>query len=343
MHNSTGSGGGPPEATRADPKTYASPSDLPLWAVESVHGDGTVSDVAPLWGVLGTAASASAVGDLVANVSTTAQRSLRLPGALGAYSLLLTGGEFAPQRMGQNVPGADFYGQALMNAFGVTRPGYSGGGYEGYGDYSGRTGLALYSKWRELSDGGAEDVSAIVNLVWTDIAANSVVGTKGWGLGSDADAGALPTVPVTAYRRRVRYHIPYAVPGFVVLAEAAVALAVAIALLVAGRTGPRKLRTLLESTSAGRIMGLFLWPDKSAEQGTTTSEWVKTVGTRVVLASGRSIVVAGSSDGEDGEGESGEPAAAAGKGTLRERTSLIGVAEEGNKTVIETTKEEEQK
>lgn len=339
MHNSTG---GPPEAAGADPKTYASPSDLPLWAVESVR-DGTVSDVAPLWGVLGTATSAAA-GDLATNVSTTAQRSLRLPGALGAYSLLLTGGEFAPQRMGQNVPGADFYGQALMNAFGVTRPGYGGGGgYEGYGDYSGRTGLALYSKWRELSDGGAEDVSAIVNLVWTDIAANSVVGTKGWGLGSDADAGAPPAVPVTAYRRRVRYRIPYAVPGFVVLAEAAVALAVAIVLLVAGRTGPRKLRTLLESTSAGRIMGLFLWPDKGAEQGTTTSEWVKTVGTRVVLASGRSIVVAGSSDGEDGVGESGGPAGAAGKGTLRERTSLIGVAEEGNKTVIETTKEEEQK
>lgn len=76
----------------------------------------------------------------------------------------------------------DFYVQALQNAFTIANPGSLGyAGYAGYADYSGLTaGLALYRKWQALSM-NAVGAAQIVNLVWTDIAANSVVGTRGGG------------------------------------------------------------------------------------------------------------------------------------------------------------------
>jgi hypothetical protein len=88
------------------------------------------------------------------------------------------------------------------------------------------------------------------------------------------------------------------VPAIVVLALAVGVVGTWLVLLVMGKTGPAKMRRLLDATSPGRILGGFLWPAKSASIK-RTDEWVKAVGTRVVLV---------------GSGEKGAVAVAEGKG-----------------------------
>jgi hypothetical protein len=115
-------------------------------------------------------------------------------------------------------------------------------------------------------------------------------------------------VKVTVYRKRVRYVLPYMVPAIVVLVLAVGVLTTWVVLMVMGRTGPAKLRRLLDATSPGRILGGFLWPGKAATvRG--TDEWVKAVGTRVVIvgtASGDAVAVAGrEGDGVDEGGSEG--------------------------------------
>ncbi|EAQ87388.1 hypothetical protein CHGG_04007 [Chaetomium globosum CBS 148.51] len=276
----------------AAPKTYPSPADHPHWAVENM-GPTNLWNAQPLWGILPPSQSAPPP---TLNLTTVRQPTLRLPGIVTAESAL-SGGDYVSAKQGQNLPGVDFYVRALQNVFGIRRPGAVG--YEGYADYSGQSSLALYRKWQGLS-GSAEGVAEVVRLVWTDIAANAVVGTKGWGLDDPVAAGRVAgggvvtqkrdgaggkvndKVLVTVYRRRVRYRLPYMVPAAVVLALAIVVLGTWLVLLVMGRTGPAKMRRLLDATSPGRILGGFLWPNKAATlRG--TDEWVKTVGTRVVI------------------------------------------------------------
>ena len=303
QHNGTGLAA--LKVTSATPKTYPSPDETPLWGVEDTHTY-SLGAAPPLWGILGTGASAAdiipAALSTHRNLTTILSPSLNLPGVLTQDSSI-TGTDFSPIKTGQNLPGVDFYTSALQNTFTIRRPGSLG--YEGYGDYSGRTGLALYKKWQRLSE-NAEGAAEIVKLVWTDIAANSVVGTKGWGLRAAEGEGGLrkrdgngdggdELVKVTVYRRRVRYVLPYMVPAIVVLALAVSVLATWVVLMAMGRTGPAKLRRLLDATSPGRILGGFLWPGKAATvRG--TNEWVKAVGTRVVIvgtASGDAVAVAG--------------------------------------------------
>lgn len=328
------------KVVRTVPKSYTRASDLPLWAVENMHGF-KISNTQPLWGLLGSD-GATVDESLSTNVSTVSQESLRLPGFLDTYSYLLNGGGYVADRQGQNLPGVDFYTQALMNAFSITRPGSTGD--QGYGDYSGRTGLALYTKWQNLSS-SADQASRIINLVWTDIAANSVVGTKGWGLGSAAlrkrDTTEADQVPVTVYQSHVRYRIPYAVPAFVALAVTVVVVVVGIILVAVGKTGSNRMRLLLDATSAGRVMGSFLWPGKAAGKG--TDEWVKEVGTKVVIASNESVVATGVTVNETGWNDPEQLGVSDDKGAIRERHSLLRVPKESSVEIDRITEDKGQK
>lgn len=203
---------------------------------------------------------------------------------------------------GQNLPGVDFYFQSLASALSINRPG--GTGYQGYADYSGKTSGALYAKWQNLST-SADTAAKILDLVWTDVAANAVVGTKGWGLNaatsrqpnniriraSDGNDAQQNSVPITIYERHIRYQMLFAIPAFVTLAAAvAVFLGVSV-LAVMGRTGPGRIRKFLEATSAGRIIGAFLWINKSTGKG--TREWIEAVGTRAVRITNEGISAEG--------------------------------------------------
>jgi hypothetical protein len=70
------------------------------------------------------------------------------------------------------------------------------------------------------------------------------------------------------------------VPAFLVLGLTVVVLTALIVLLISGRTGPKRMRMLLEDISVGRAVGVLLWPEKKKNLG--TKEWVESVGTRSV-------------------------------------------------------------
>ncbi|KFY47704.1 hypothetical protein V496_10496 [Pseudogymnoascus sp. VKM F-4515 (FW-2607)] len=275
-------------------KSYPELSNLPLWGVENLEPPLTMENTPPLWGILGQANST--LRSTPYNISTIAKESLYLPGYLDWGFLRST--RTVSVKSGQYLPGTEFYAQALRNALSITTPG--GIAWNGAADFSGLTSLALFAKWQKLSRTPA-DATKIINLVWTDLSANTVVGTKGWGLtsaaavakaaevGARADPAPLVTeveVPIIVYKMYIRYRVPFAIPAFLVLGLTVVVFTALIVLLIAGRTGPKRMRTFLEDISVGRAMGVLLWPEKKTGLG--TEEWVESVGMRsVTIGKGR--------------------------------------------------------
>lgn len=190
----------------------------------------------------------------------------------------------------QNLAGVDFYPKALQTALNIAGdPSLQFSTFQGGADYSGYSSLALFAKWQTYSS--AETVGSIINLIWTDEAANAVVGTRGWGLHTDAIGNGAArvetmfvseaTVSVTVYRRIVQYHILFAVPAFIVLVGFFVVLMVLIVLLARRKTGISRMRAILDATSIGRAVGATIWPE-TTPTASKTKQWIQTIGKRQV-------------------------------------------------------------
>ena len=226
--------------TNLTPKAYPDEASKPLWGVENSGDD--LSDVKPLWGLV----SPSAAKRL--NLSTVRSERLYIPG----YTL----GDLSNNE-GQNLPAVDFPAMALGKVYAV------GSSERGNIDYSGSTNLAMYRLWQDLSRDAATAYK-IPNLIWTDIAANLVLGTRGLAGNNDAglekrdggntraDAASMPLV--TTYERRIRYRYVYGIPAFLALALASLILVSSFLLAVLGPARLGYLRVVLEETSAGRLL-----------------------------------------------------------------------------------------
>jgi hypothetical protein len=132
-------------------KVYPNEDPRPPWGVE--NSDMLIRNGGPLWGIV-TEEEAKSL-----NLSTIRRKSLYLPGREASiYS--------------QNVPALDFALTTLgmMYTIGDT---YNTNPI----DYSGKANLAMSRKWHELSRTAATSAK-ILNLIWTDNAANMVVGTR---------------------------------------------------------------------------------------------------------------------------------------------------------------------
>ena len=132
-------------------------------------------------------------------------------------------------------------------------------------------------------------IPRVINRVWTDVAANAVVGTKGL-MGSrynpDADldkrsldplTGASKAQMITVFKRRIRYHWPFAIPAFIVILAFLATIASAIAVCLTNRFGLGSLKAVLHKTSIGRILGGVLYPE-GASSNSKTSAWIQRVG-----------------------------------------------------------------
>ena len=97
------------------------------------------------------------------SLSTIRKKSLYIPGYVTLDAS--TGEEY------QNLPGVDFHSQSLGSVFEIDS-------INEVDTYSGKDNLALLRHWREYS-GNASSAGQILDLVWTDQAANVVVGTRG--------------------------------------------------------------------------------------------------------------------------------------------------------------------
>lgn len=276
------------------PKTYNNGNE-PVWGVENIPRQ-SIDTAPPMWGIIGpnSTIAESTLDDY--NISSIKAQSLYLPGYMDQNYPLLRGLNSVPVGTGQNLPGVEFYNQALMTAYTINVPGFNP-----EADYSGARSLALYAKWQRLLQ-SADGASSIINLVWTDIATNAVVGTKGWGLdsaasrlsSSTADSSPVSSntnVPVTVYESHIRYQIPYAVPAFVTLAVTTVLLCLLITLLIMRRTGLKRLRMFLESTTIGRVLSPFIQAEDATSETSSSKGWVKSVGQQKVMITPDSISI----------------------------------------------------
>jgi len=175
-----------------------------------------------------------------------------------------------------NLAAADTFFSGLTEAYSVSDPISSPSGYIYTGDHS----LSLYQKWQNLS-ATALTAAKIPNLIWTDIMANAIIGTRS-RISDDslpnniqprlharndepehkvAKRDVLPistgSFPVHLYRSQVTYRWVYAIPAILSLALVASILLIIVYLTVVGKiASPRMLRFYLHWTSAGRLLAV---------------------------------------------------------------------------------------
>ncbi|BCR95398.1 uncharacterized protein AKAW2_20338S [Aspergillus luchuensis] len=255
-------------------KKYKDPSELPLWGVERLTNH-TMLNVRPLWGLVSPEVGARD------DISTVQRDYPWLPG----YTDLLTSDTVAGE---PSMPGNLFYTQRLLSLFDISTLDEATSRYTGSGD------LALYNRWYELSS-SASGVEKMLGLIWTDMSANTIVGTRGWhNAPSQApknkkmakrDVGGV-SVPVTLWSRNIKYHVPYAIPAFIVLALSLALAGFTVCLLVSRRTGLSQMRSYLARTSPGRILGTGLHPDQAGVLASTKA-WIQQVGVRKATLPGQ--------------------------------------------------------
>ena len=259
-------------------KVYTNESSKPLWGVENTHMN--LSDVNPLWGLV----SSPDQGNI--SLSTTRKESLYLPGYVGF-------GEVSTYGAIRNMPGSQFHLDALSSAYQI------GSGTADI-DYTGKSSLALFQKWQTYTR-DAESAKNIPNLVWTDLAANSVLGTRGMhtqnkdsAIQKRAEPDKDSLYPVTTYNQRIRYHLPYAIPAIIVLVFTAVILLFTL-LSCLRHSGLKKMDRFLKKTSQARILTARLYGTSSPEldmaRGIHTSSssskktWRETMGRKEITLS----------------------------------------------------------
>ncbi|KAF2819009.1 hypothetical protein CC86DRAFT_398941 [Ophiobolus disseminans] len=243
-------------------KEYADPSAKPLWGVENPGLN--LSQISPLWGIV------SSEHENKPNISTHRSDSLWLPGFTEGFTI--------PVNTIMNTPGAHFHNVAMRYVYSMmgripSQPTIDVLGYSGHAQF------AMYRKWLELST-NAQDSAKIINLVWTDVVANAVVGTRGW----TSDEARGRSVEVTSARRSVHYRLVYAIPALLLLAMASLVLLSTTILMVMQRTGVRKMAWFLDQTSLGRNFTALLYSDVSSQQ-TVKKAWQQRDAQRLVTVS----------------------------------------------------------
>lgn len=227
-------------------KQYPNDESKPLWAVENT--DIELKHAKPLWGIVSEETAVKL------NMSTLRRESLYLPGYAGLAGLASH----------ENLPAADFASDVLAATYDVGP--YSSSSQV---DYSGKTNLAMYRLWQQYSR-TASTSAKILNLIWTDIAANLVLGTRSLEPGEttkrkrDETNHTGPKLPhVTSYSRRVKYKFVYGIPAFLAISLTAFSTLATAYLAVVGHARPTTMRSFLEHTSAGRLLVAQDLPDRT--------------------------------------------------------------------------------
>lgn len=146
------------KVTEINDKVYPNEESKPLWGVE--RSDSDLADVRPLWGLV----SSPDQGNI--SLYTLRKESLYLPGYADGFV------RFSPNGGLQNLPGVDFYVKGITSVF------QEADSSQYLPDYTGSMNLAMNRRWQELSK-SADTTAKILNLIWTDVSANGVVGTRG--------------------------------------------------------------------------------------------------------------------------------------------------------------------
>ncbi|KAL2136976.1 hypothetical protein VTI74DRAFT_11158 [Chaetomium olivicolor] len=272
-------------------KFYPSPESYPVWGVEDTGL--LLRDIRPIWGLISPAYPAAHFP----NISTVKQPSLYLIGLGSGDGFtaphFTADADFA--RATHNLPGADFPFAAANTIYsGITEDDWPF-------DLLGRADMAVFTRWQALG-ATAEGAAKMINLLWTDLAASAVVGTKGISITTSSttstnseEGGSEQPAPITIHVRptvrRTRYRFAYGIPAFALLAVLVTLTAGAFYAWLARVSSLDRVRTRIQQLSAGRIFTIVLYPGES-DFRMSPREWS-------LLSGGKTVRFA---DGVDGEG-----------------------------------------
>jgi hypothetical protein len=270
-----------------EPKQYGSASEYPLWAFESIPGspDATwkLTGWTPLWGIV------DKEDTRFTNLTYKRSAELWLSGQTDLSPVDLQ--DF-------NLPASEAPKTFLYQAYAVNEQRTND--VSSVADYSGLKNLPLYNLWRNLSQ-TVEGTERIINLVWTDVATNALVGTRGQfplseppnlaRRAEESNSDMQGQVLIYLFNRTTNYNLLYAIPAFIVLAIVIFTLVASVIYLVLGRGTVSRVKFYLSRLSTGRVMTAFLDDDGATEtsgksSGNSTSQWLKKDGRIVVDVSG---------------------------------------------------------
>ena len=181
-------------------KVYPDEESKPLWGVE--RSNLKLRNVNPLWGLI----SSPDQGNI--SLHTLRQESLYLSG-------FSDGSKFSSKWNVQNLSGVGFYSEALGTLFDLAA--MSPTDLTLIPNYSGKMNLDMYRRLQDLSR-SAESTAKILKLIWTDLSANAVVGTRGLhgaimqGYSSSSVSGPLSNAPAVNLCRdgsAIAGHMPF--------------------------------------------------------------------------------------------------------------------------------------
>ncbi|KAL7273325.1 hypothetical protein RUND412_003829 [Rhizina undulata] len=229
-----------------EPVYYSSQASMPLWAMEKTGLP--ISQFSPLWGI---------VEDKYETCRTFLRSEETTSGAefpasvLTAVTLLMSDAD---------VLISDFVGRQT---------------------YSGENSFAMLAKWQNLS-APSENTSRIINLIWMDLMANSVMGScSALTYESHASGNNMRMISVTPYARKITYNILYAIPALMILGLLFVLCSIGLFLWITSRLTMPLITQLINQTSTGRtvtnILYLELCPADAAKK-----TWVKSVGRKTM-------------------------------------------------------------
>jgi hypothetical protein len=242
------------------PQKYSSEKSLPLWAVE--NSGMNISEIVPFWGVVDDKYESTA------DLFTRRAASLYLPAGQSEDSVISTASDSAAGARGPLAVLTALYDTAASSA--------GTGSTQGVPDYSGYSNYPTFLKWQGLSR-TAQTSSNILNLIWTDLAANYLMGaTIGVSSGDAASASATRQVEVQSFSHRITYDIRYAIPAFVFLLIYVAIFTSALLLWILRRARFAYLRSLLNQTATGRAATM----EGAGKEFRTlsTRKWITTYG-----------------------------------------------------------------
>ncbi|CAG9983189.1 unnamed protein product [Clonostachys byssicola] len=242
-------------------KDYATEEDMPLWGVEDTYL--TLSELTPIWGLIDTALEGAE------NISTIRQPWFYLLGAsLGVWNpgLVLTGTR-------DNLAGG-IAPIAAMNA--VTGRTTDMSVDAAISDFTAAYSKSLWLKWKTLSS-SESTVGNILKLLWTDVAASAMVGTKGVLGHGNAQTDKAVGVPVFRVVRKVQYRFLFGIPASIItLCLVAITVLMLVAVL-SGRSSLRIMDRRLKQTSLGRALIMTL-SGETSDILLPSKEWSETYG-----------------------------------------------------------------
>ncbi|SPO00359.1 uncharacterized protein DNG_03204 [Cephalotrichum gorgonifer] len=247
--------------TNIEPKAYASEADHPLWGFEEsgLSFDG----FNPIWGLISPEYEAHE------NVSTVRQPFFYIPGVSAG---LAPGLPPSSLHSGNNLPGSTVATSTMNEIFNLDpdRP----------FDLHGAASMSIFTRWQSLSS-DSTGASTIIKLLWTDLAASAVVGTRG-ALGR-LNKGEDETVPVeiSPLRRRITYDLLYGIPAILLLLFIVMTGLIAVISTCLGKVSVSHLRLRMLQLSSGRIFTTFMFPQNSSLT-MPSGEWSEKNGSRLV-------------------------------------------------------------